>query len=137
MVSGLKVERPGGQMTQGGYKVFCILTGRYTSVLPETFYSIEISILKNVMDLSWLWWCRPLVRHQETGRQISMCLRPAWSAYIAPSQPTTLSQGWGSVEPADLLRLYILEFQFKARSTVPASDFCSVNTAKPFFRVLL
>lgn len=69
-------------------------------------------------------------------RQISLLLRPAWSTYIAPSQPTTLSQGWGSAEPADLLRLYILEFQFKARSTVPVSDFCSVNTAKPVFRVL-
>lgn len=47
------------------------------------------------MDLSWLWWYRPLIRHQETGRQISMHLRPAWSTYIAPSQPTTLSEGWG------------------------------------------
>lgn len=71
-------------------------------------------------------------------RQANFYVFKARLVYIHSSKPANhLVSGMGSVEPADLLTLYILEFQFKARSTVPASDFCSVNTAKPFFRVLL
>lgn len=64
MVSGLKVERPGGTMTQDGYNIFCSLTGRYQCDTNWCYRrlstALKISILNNV-DLSWwAWQCRPL-----------------------------------------------------------------------------